>query len=82
MSKIEWERDLVERPFCRQLQASRDPGGAARGLSGVEHLLEPSHGPAFWRALECALPDARERKAELAGGVSEVYWCAVWMADG
>ncbi len=21
MSKIEWERDLVERPFCRQLQA-------------------------------------------------------------
>ena len=30
------------------------------------HLLEGHHRPAFWKALECALPDSQKRKDELS----------------
>ena len=32
----------------------------------LAHLREPHHGPAFWSLLDRVLPDADERKAELA----------------
>lgn len=40
------------------------------------HLVEPSHRPEFWRALERALPDWRERKEELHRRAADIYWCA------
>lgn len=40
------------------------------------HLLEPSHRPEFWRILERALPDWRERKEELHRRAADIYWCA------
>jgi predicted metal-dependent hydrolase len=45
------------------------------------HLLEPNHGPAFWNALERALPDWRRRKDELHRQVSNIYWCTREMID-
>jgi predicted metal-dependent hydrolase len=32
----------------------------------LAHLLEPHHGPAFWRLLTRVLPDCEDRKTELA----------------
>ncbi len=40
------------------------------------HLLELSHRPEFWRTLERALPDWRERKEELHRRAADIYWCA------
>jgi predicted metal-dependent hydrolase len=40
------------------------------------HLVEPHHGPAFWNALERALPDWRDRKDSLDRRARDVYWCA------
>lgn len=40
------------------------------------HLVEPSHRPEFWRALERALPDWRERKDEMHRRTADLYWCA------
>lgn len=39
------------------------------------HLLEPHHGPTFWRALDRSLPDWKERREELTIKAQEVYWC-------
>lgn len=33
----------------------------------LTHLAVPDHSPAFWKALRAAMPDCREREAELAG---------------
>jgi hypothetical protein len=41
----------------------------------LTHLIEPHHGPAFWRALDRALPDWRGRKEELRMKAQEVNWC-------
>ena len=41
----------------------------------LTHLIEPHHGPAFWRALDRALPDWRDRKEELRTKAQEVNWC-------
>ena len=41
----------------------------------LTHLVEPHHGPAFWSALDRALPDWRERKEELSVKAQEIYWC-------
>ena len=41
----------------------------------LTHLIEPHHGPAFWRALERSLPDWRERKNDLGTKAQEIYWC-------
>ena len=40
------------------------------------HLIEPSHRPEFWRTLERALPDWRERKEDLHRRTADIYWCA------
>ncbi|MFO1431536.1 MAG: SprT family zinc-dependent metalloprotease [Candidatus Competibacteraceae bacterium] len=40
------------------------------------HLVEPDHRPAFWRMLERALPDWRERNEELHRGTADIFWCA------
>ncbi len=39
------------------------------------HLVEPSHRPEFWRMLERALSDWRERKEELHRGTADIFWC-------
>jgi len=39
------------------------------------HLHEPHHGPAFWTALECAMPDWRVRQEELAKDARRMHWC-------
>ncbi len=44
------------------------------------HLVEPSHRPEFWRLLERALPDWRERKEELHRSTADIFWCAPEMA--
>ena len=41
----------------------------------LTHLIEPHHGPTFWRALDCCLPDWRDRRGELRMKAQEVYWC-------
>lgn len=41
----------------------------------LTHLIEPHHRPAFWRALDHALPDWRDRKEELRTKAQEVNWC-------
>lgn len=45
------------------------------------HLVEPNHRPAFWSALERALPDWRDRKDDLHRRALEVYWCAPEMTQ-
>lgn len=44
------------------------------------HLVEPNHRPAFWRMLERALSDWRERKEELHRATADMFWCAPAMA--
>jgi predicted metal-dependent hydrolase len=39
------------------------------------HLLEPTHGSAFWNALERALPDWRARRDDLCRRARDIYWC-------
>ena len=41
----------------------------------LTHLVEPHHGPTFWRALDRSLPDWRDRRDELRMKAQEVYWC-------
>lgn len=41
----------------------------------LAHLLEPHHNPAFWRVLDRAMPDWRERQEELRVQVRCLYWC-------
>lgn len=41
----------------------------------LAHLLEPHHTPAFWRVLDRAMPDWRERQEELRVQVRCLYWC-------
>jgi predicted metal-dependent hydrolase len=45
------------------------------------HLVEPNHGSGFWRALEGAMPDWRERKEALDLRAQEIYWCREAMAQ-
>ncbi len=45
------------------------------------HLLEQSHRLEFWRILERALPDWRERKEELHRRAADIYWCAPEMVQ-
>jgi predicted metal-dependent hydrolase len=32
----------------------------------LAHLHEPNHGPAFWRRVECVMPDRKQRRERLA----------------
>jgi predicted metal-dependent hydrolase len=41
----------------------------------LAHLLEPSHGPEFWRILDRSLPDWRIRSEELNLKARDIYWC-------
>lgn len=47
----------------------------------LSHLIEPHHGPEFWRALDRTLPDWQERKEELRIKAKELYWCHATMAQ-
>jgi len=41
----------------------------------LAHLLEPRHGPEFWRVLDRSLPDWRDRCEELKVMARGIYWC-------
>jgi predicted metal-dependent hydrolase len=45
----------------------------------LSHLIEPTHGPEFWKVVDRAMPDWRERRAELDRQASEVFWCTAEM---
>lgn len=45
------------------------------------HIKEPRHGPEFWRALERALPDWKDRQAILKVSAAEIYWCHPGMSS-
>jgi predicted metal-dependent hydrolase len=47
----------------------------------LAHLVEPHHGPNFWRVLDHSLPDWRDRQAELRAKAREVYWCHAAMVQ-
>jgi hypothetical protein len=64
MSKIQWEYDLVERPFCEQLDRElplgifsenlppkNDPSGLAQATAGVEEAVTERRHPAVSPAL-------------------------------
>jgi hypothetical protein len=42
----------------------------------LSHLIEPTHGPEFWKVVDRAMPDWRNRREELDRKASEVFWCA------
>ena len=41
----------------------------------LAHLIEPRHGPEFWRILDRSLPDWRARSEELNLKAREIFWC-------
>jgi predicted metal-dependent hydrolase len=41
----------------------------------LSHLIEPTHGPEFWKVVDRAMPDWRNRREELHRKASEVFWC-------
>jgi hypothetical protein len=45
----------------------------------LSHLIEPNHGPAYWKVVDRAMPDWRDRREELDRKVREVFWCATRM---
>jgi predicted metal-dependent hydrolase len=45
------------------------------------HLVEPNHSPAFWSALERALPHWRGHKDELHRHARDIYWCVPKMTQ-
>lgn len=80
MSKIQWEYDLVEKPFCEQLKAMGWQW--LEGDTDVPELTEREtfrevlhHGPELWRILDRSLPDWRMRCEELKIKVRDIYWC-------
>lgn len=46
-------------------------------LHELIHLTVPNHGPAFWRSLDRALPDWKQRKDELQLKARDLFWCGV-----
>jgi predicted metal-dependent hydrolase len=42
----------------------------------LRHLIEPTHGPEFWKVVDRAMPDWRDRREELDRRPSEVSLCA------
>lgn len=40
------------------------------------HLIVPGHNREFWRALERALPDWKDREAELYRATADIFWCS------
>jgi|GEM_PF-221290 len=45
------------------------------------HLKHPSHGPDFWRAVECCLPDWKQRQEALRAKAQEIFWCDAKMVQ-
>jgi predicted metal-dependent hydrolase len=45
----------------------------------LSHLIEPTHGPKFWKVIDRAMPDWRDRQEELDRKASEVFWCTAEM---
>jgi predicted metal-dependent hydrolase len=45
----------------------------------LSHLIEPSHGPEFWKVVDRAMPDWRDRREELDRKASEMFWCTAAM---
>jgi predicted metal-dependent hydrolase len=41
----------------------------------LSHLIDPTHGPEFWKVVDRAMPDWRDRREELDRNTSEVFWC-------
>jgi predicted metal-dependent hydrolase len=41
----------------------------------LSHLIEPTHGPEFWKIVDRAMPDWLDRREELNRQASEVFWC-------
>jgi len=46
-------------------------------LHELIHLAVPNHSPAFWRSLDRALPDWKQRKDELLVKARDLFWCGV-----
>jgi predicted metal-dependent hydrolase len=47
----------------------------------LSHLIEPTHGPEFWKVVDRAMPDWRDRREELDHKASEVFWCTAEMVQ-
>lgn len=47
----------------------------------LSHLIEPIHGPKFWKVVDRAMPDWRDRREELNRKASEVFWCTAQMGQ-
>lgn len=47
----------------------------------LAHLIETNHGREFWRVLERALPDWRDRQEKLRTKAVELYWCSAEMVQ-
>jgi predicted metal-dependent hydrolase len=45
----------------------------------LSHLIERTHGPEFWKVVDRAMPDWRDRREELDRKASEVFWCMAEM---
>jgi predicted metal-dependent hydrolase len=45
----------------------------------LSHLIEPTHGPEFWKVVDRVMPDWRDRREELDRKASEVFWCTAEM---
>jgi predicted metal-dependent hydrolase len=47
----------------------------------LSHLIEPTHGPEFWKVMDRAMPNWRDRREELDRKASEVFWCTAEMVQ-
>jgi predicted metal-dependent hydrolase len=47
----------------------------------LSHLIEPTHGSEFWKVVDRAMPDWRDRREELDRKASEVFWCGAEMGQ-
>jgi predicted metal-dependent hydrolase len=50
-------------------------------LHELTHLIEPNHSADFWRILDRALPEWKQRKEELRNKARDLFWCGV-ISDG
>jgi predicted metal-dependent hydrolase len=47
----------------------------------LSHLIEPTHGPEFWKVMDRVMPDWRDRREELDRKAFEVFWCTAAMVQ-
>jgi len=47
----------------------------------MSHLIVPNHQPEFWRVLERAVPDWKDRQTQLRKQAAELHWCGAEMVQ-